>query len=241
MSESINKLLTEYGREKEFAGDTEANALLKDIRNTPHAFVLGCLMDKAIPAERAWAIPYKISKVLGSFSMDALKKHNLAQWTALFNKHTWHFYNNDMAKVFCCGVRDIDKKYGGDASRIWSGNPSSNDVVLRFRQFHGAGPKISTMAANILWRYFQVPMSDLSAIDISVDTHVRRVMPRIGLVPKDATDAMIISKAQEMNREYPGIIDFACWDIGRTWCHENNPDCPNCPVRTDCATGKKSV
>jgi len=224
--------------EENFAGCEAANALLKDLKGTPHAFVLGCLMDRQIPAKRAWAIPYKISRLRGGFSMAKLRKCSLEQLTALFKNNGLHKLNAGMAKIFYLAVRDIDEKYGGDASQIWSGTPSSKDVVRRFREFHGVGPKISTMAANILVRQFRVLMSDYRAIDISVDVHIVRVMQRMGLVPVEADMQCslntITKKARKLNPEYPGIFDYACWKIGRDICRPENPDCARCPVLAEC-------
>ena len=50
----------------------EADALLNDLDNHPHAFVLACIMDRQIRAERAWIIPYRFQEKLGSFSMTTL-------------------------------------------------------------------------------------------------------------------------------------------------------------------------
>ncbi len=56
----------------QFAGNDEADALLNDIDNTPHAFVLACVMDKQIKSELAWVIPYLIAKKLGNFKFQTL-------------------------------------------------------------------------------------------------------------------------------------------------------------------------
>ena len=53
-------------------------------------------------------------------------------------------------------------------------------IPLRRLEFRGAGPKIATMAANLLARHLKVPFSDYYSIDISVDVQVRRVLSRLG-------------------------------------------------------------
>ena len=37
-----------------FTKNPEVDALLNDLTNSPHAFVLACVMDRQIKAERAW-------------------------------------------------------------------------------------------------------------------------------------------------------------------------------------------
>ena len=43
----------------------EKNQLVNDLKKYPHAFVLGCAMDRQITADRAWSIPYEIKQSLG--------------------------------------------------------------------------------------------------------------------------------------------------------------------------------
>ncbi|MDT8392072.1 MAG: iron-sulfur cluster loop [Lentisphaeria bacterium] len=217
-----------------FVDNDEANSILNDLDRYPHAYVLACLMDRQIKAERAWNIPYEIFKEIGSFEIDHLGEIALTKVKALFNSKKLHRFNDSMAEVFHAGIKDILRDYEGDASRIWEGNPSSSAVVYRFLQFKGSGIKISTMAANILARQFRVPFSDYYSIDISPDVHIIRVMKRMGLVPANATNDMVIYKARELNPEFPGIIDFSCWEIGRTWCKASNPQCSSCIVESKC-------
>lgn len=222
--------------EVHFLDDFEDNAFLNDIVNFPHAFVLACCMDRRIKADRAWRIPCIVRKSLcKSFAIDDLSKIPLEEYTNFFNRNSLHIYNNDMAEIFYKAVHRIKNHYDGDASCIWSNCPSSAAVVYRFLQFDGVGLKIATMATNILARQFNIPFSDYYSIDISPDVHIQRIFKRAKLVSNDATREEIVYKARELNPEYPGIVDAACWNIGREYCHAVNPSCNTCPISAYCS------
>lgn len=214
--------------------DQEANSFLNDLVNFPHAYVLACCMDRQVKAEIAWMIPIRLRKIIGDFSIETLDNISLEEYLTIFNENTLHRFNDIMAKVFYSGVKRIVKDYDGDASKIWVGNPSSAAVVYRFLQFDGVGIKIATMATNILARQFKVPFSDYYSIDISPDVHILRVLRRSGLVDKEASIDSIIYKARELCPEFPGIIDFSCWEIGRKWCRPRNPNCEECIIEQEC-------
>lgn len=208
-----------------FVDDEEQNIFLNDLRNYPHAFVLACLMDRQIQAERAWAIPYQIYKEVGSFDIYTLKDKEQDFYIKIFNDKKLHRFNETSAEVFYNGICHIIDKYGGKANKIWENNPSSASVVYRFLEFKGCGIKIATMAANILARQFKIKMKDYYSIDISPDVHIQRVMCRLGFVEKGASIEQVIYKARELNPQFPGIIDFACWKIGREYCRPNFSEC----------------
>jgi len=217
-----------------FVGNSEIDAFLSDLNKYPHAYVLSCLMDRQIKAERAWRIPYIIKKELGSFELNDLLEVQQERYREIFNDLNLHRFNDTMSEIFYLGVKKIKEQYNGIASNIWLNKPSSAAVVYRFLNFKGCGVKIATMAANILARQFRIPFSDYYSIDISPDVHIIRVMKRMGFVPKDANSDMIIYKARELNPEFPGIIDFSCWEIGREWCRPKNPNCDECIVNKEC-------
>ena len=58
-------------------------------------------------------------------------------------------------------------------------------------------------------------------------------MNRMGLVNSKDNDK-IIYKARELCPEFPGIIDYSLWEIGRTWCNANKPNCRECLVCGKC-------
>lgn len=48
-----------------FTPNEKANNLLNDLQRHPHAFVIACVMDRQIKAEKAWVIPYWFAERLG--------------------------------------------------------------------------------------------------------------------------------------------------------------------------------
>lgn len=226
----------------EFTKVREADVLLNDIGGHPHAFVLACVMDRQIKAERAWLIPYKISLKIGSPSFDAFSRLSQEEIKDHMSRpESLHRFVEIMSKYLFLAIGRIQDQYQGDASRIWVGNPSSAELVYRFLEFEGIGPKIATMGANILSREFKIPLSDYFSIDISADVHVRRVFARLGICPEDASVEQVIYKARSLHPEFPGLMDLPCWEIGRQWCKPHNPECGACYMKDICPTVNKGA
>lgn len=217
-----------------FTKVNEIDFVLNDIDNLPHHFVLACVMDRQIKAERAWKIPYTISQIIGDLRFSSFLKLSQRDLIVLFEENSLHRFNETMAKCFYNGIQHIHHHYDDDASMIWKGNLSSATIVRRFLQFDGIGIKIATMATNVLARDFKIIMKDKICIDISPDVQVKRVFTRIGLIPKNATNEELIYCARELNPYYPGIFDLSAWEIGREWCRPKNPDCDKCYLGDMC-------
>jgi hypothetical protein len=159
----------------QFAKLDEADRLLNDLDRHPHAFVIACVMNRQIKAERAWLIPHAFAEKLGGFSMETLARLSRAEIRDFMAKPApLHHFVEKMSGHFWSAVQRMATDYGGDASGIWAGRPASAAVVYRFLEFDGVGPKIASMAANILARDFKIPFADYYSIDISADVHVRR-------------------------------------------------------------------
>jgi endonuclease III len=244
---SIRDLLLQRGEElfhapaqvRHFTNNSGADTLLNDLDKYPHAFVLACVMDRQVKAERAWLIPYLFSEKIGGFEFARLRSLSLAQVRELMSKPVpLHRFPERMSENFYDAIRLIGESYAGDAAKIWQGQPSSAEVVYRFLQFRGIGPKIATMATNILAREFKIPLSDYYSVDISADVHVRRVFSRLGLVRADASIDELIYVARSLNPEFPGLLDLPAWDIGRKWCRPQIPLCTSCYMQEQCPASK---
>ena len=226
----------------EFTKDPEADQLLNDIDGHPHAFVCASLVDRQVPAETAWLVPSKIRARVGSFEFADLKPLTEEDWLRLMHEpEPAHRFPDVMARVLHRAIQRIASSYGGLASRIWADQPSSATIVRRFLEFHGAGPKIATMASNILVRDLHIRLRDYRYIDISADVQVCRVMGRLGLAEEGARPEVIVYVARDLNPDFPGIFDLALWDIGRTVCRPQNPQCPKCPLRDLCAYAQRAA
>ena len=217
-----------------FTRNTDADNLLDDISGHPHAFVLGCVMDRQIRADRAWIIPYRFSYELGGFEFERLLKLEPDWVMNFFIRNSLHRFPNRMADNFYHAILTMDQKYQGDAANIWADTPMSATVIRRFLQFRGVGPKIATMAANVLVKVFKVPFADTTYIDISPDVQVRRVFARSGLVDEKASNDEVIYRARELNPAYPGIFDEVVWEIGEGWCRPSDPKCNGCCLNDYC-------
>lgn len=228
------ELLAQRYEGVQFAANSEADELLSDMTHYPHAFVLGCVMDRQMKAERAWSIPYEVSKEIGGFEFARCYSVDLDTIKEIFTRRKLHRFRDTMAQNFFQATQRIHKKYSDDASNIWKGRPKSATVVRRFLEFKGVGIKIASMAGNLLARDFKIPMEDKLCLDISPDVQVRRAFIRLGLLEEGATRDQLIYRARELNPEYPGVFDVGAWEIGRKWCRPRNPDCEGCYLETLC-------
>lgn len=219
-----------------FTGDDEADQLLNDLAGYPHAYLFACLVDRQVPAERAWRVPAIVRDRLGSFEMSDLANIDEAHWTDILRNPTpAHRLPETMATVLFRATGRLVSHYNSDASAIWNDTPSSATIVRRFLEFHGAGPKIATMAANILVRHFHIPLRNYLYIDISADSQVQRVMSRLGFVEHGSSPEVVVYAARELNSDFPGIFDLALWDIGRSICRPTSPLCSECRLAAYCS------
>jgi endonuclease III len=104
--------------------------------------------------------------------------------------------------------------YGGDASAIWCGNASADEVQRRFDDFAGIGQKKAAMAVEIMERDLGVPVRHLERSDIAYDVHIRRVFLWARLADRDDRDHMI-AVARQLHPARPGALDLPAWLIGR--------------------------
>src|ERR1041385_6709087 len=149
-----------------FSKDERANELINNIGKMPHIFVIACLLGRQFHDEKAWETLARLEERIGTLDIRKLSRLILKDWENAFIKPTpLHGFPREMAPFVMAAVQRIVQEYGGDASRIWNDKPSSATVIKRLLEFEGIGQKISTMATNILVRYFKIPMSDCYSVE----------------------------------------------------------------------------
>jgi hypothetical protein len=105
-----------------FTGNHEADELLNDLANHPHAFVFAAFVDRQVKVERAWMVPLLLRQRLGSFEIRDLESLPEGQWLSLMREPApAHRMPETMARVLHRATGRILTHYAGDASRIWAG------------------------------------------------------------------------------------------------------------------------
>ncbi|GAV31576.1 MAG: hypothetical protein QMD76_08130 [Anaerosomatales bacterium] len=213
-----------------FTDVPEADAFL---RSRPEAFLIGVLFTQGIPAERAWAGPWRLSQRLGHFDLERLALETDAVSRAVATPPALHRFVKTLPKWISEAARRVVSEYGGDASAIWPHGATVAEVAERLRSFPGIGEKKAAMAVELLVRHLGVRLTGLEDGCVAYDVHVRRVFLRSGLVDRDAPGA-IRDAARFVKPEDPGSVDLATWLIGRQFCRPTVPRCDACPLVSAC-------
>lgn len=104
--------------------------------------------------------------------------------------------------------------------------PSEIDDLMKF-------PGIGIKSANLIRSLaFGLP-------GLAVDTHVKRVANRIGLVNEDNNEKITNQLKEIFPIEYWSLVHLWLVTHGRYVCTASHPKCHACGLRVDCITGRK--
>ncbi|WP_369026227.1 endonuclease III [Qipengyuania sp. RANM35] len=103
-------------------------------------------------------------------------------------------------------------------------------------QLPGIGRKIAAGVMNA---------STLDRRALVLDSHHRRILQRMGLVPAKADTARTFEAIMPVMPEEWSAAEFdehhlLMKKLGQTWCRPSAPDCATCPAQALCATGRVS-
>lgn len=201
----------------------------------PFAFLIACCLDRGMPSQIVWTIPYDLDRALGHLDPARIAALSGADLSEVLRglPHRPRYLNaapRTLREVAALVVGD----FGGRAEQVWEGR-SAGAVRGTLRRVHGVGPGIANMTVLLIERFYGVRFSDLDrrGMDIKADVHTMRVLYRLGAATaigeREATEG-----ARRLRPEYPGEIDAPLWVIGRRWCHATGPDCGTCVVSPSC-------
>ena len=237
---AVAAALSDYGAELASEGAAQVGGAFTDIpeadalvKSSPEAFLLAVLFTQGVPAERAWAGPYLLSRRLGHLDLCTLAVERGAVDEAVCRRPALHRFKHTMAGWISDAAARLLECYGGDASAIWAGAPTAIELTERLSAFRGIGRKKAAMAVEILTRHFGVEVRALECGSVAYDVQVRRVFLRSGLVDRD-TPGEIDRAAAEACPAAPGSLDLATWLVGRQWCHPAHALCGECRLGPVC-------
>jgi len=231
----VNELLTYRSQQKTGGPFTRTRAADEFLRHNPFAFLMAASIDRGALAESVWEIPFLLRQSLGHLDPGKLSRLNVDQVeTILRSLDRQPRFPRQAAQTIVSLSRLVVNQFCGNATSIWE-NKEPGEVVETLERIWGVGPGIAHMTVRILideFGYNPGPRG-LKQINIKPDAHVMRVFYRTGLAPERNGNACV-QAAQQLYPAFPGLLDWPAWEIGRSWCHEHNPECVECPLHGVC-------
>ena len=134
---------------------SEANEFLAD---DPLALLIGMLLDQQIPMEKAFTSPYELrSRMGGTLDAAAIAGYDPDAFEQLFRTPpALHRFPAAMAKRVQELGRIIASDYGGDASAVWAGVKSGDELVARLSKLPGFGAQKAAIFAALLGKQLGV-------------------------------------------------------------------------------------
>lgn len=150
-------------------GNAEADEL---VNNDALALVIGMLLDQQVPMEWAFASPWKLRERLGG-RLDAaeIASYDPDAFLAVFKgPPALHRFPGSMAKRVQALCAHVVEHHDGDASNIWRGTKTGDELFARVRALPGYGEEKSLIFVALLakrlgvrpkgWQQAATPFSD---------------------------------------------------------------------------------
>jgi len=130
-------------------GDSEADALLSSDDN---ALLIGMVLDQQVPMEKAFSAPRVIADRMGGrLDVRAIAETSEDDFVGLCSQRpAIHRFPGAMAKRVRTLCTALVERYDGDASTIWSGVDSGEELKRRLRDLPGFGEEKATIFVAVL-------------------------------------------------------------------------------------------
>ena len=213
-----------------FTTDARANEL---IENSANAFLLGVLFTQGIPAERAWAGPFRIQQRLGTLDLTFLAENPEAVRDAVQRAPMLHRFKETLPRWIqpppsgrSTSTPGMPRTYGRPGTSVL-------EVTERLSAFQGIGrrrrsppprSRRGTSAPNL-------PGGRAGRLPMQRPRQAR--IPAHGSGQRDSRTA-IEAAASAAFPEAPGTLDLPAWLIGRETCRPKAPLCDQCRLGAVC-------
>jgi endonuclease III len=201
-------------------------------RDEAFSYFISNLLSNSVTNQQAKASLKNLKSDINPFSPLGISQMTPDSLRKILLKKPGHRRYKSLSENIVLAAKRIMEVYDGDCSNIWVGKQDIGEVIRKFREFRGVGQKISCALAYGLLRNYSVRFKGLEKLDVPADRHVTRVFLRTGLVGEKKSN-VVIKKARELNPNNPADLDVA-YNIGKSFCHEKEPECNKCPLYNYC-------
>lgn len=131
-----------------WTGRPEADRLLE---SDPLALLIGLVLDQQVKMEKAFLGPYELQQRLGHLDASRIAAMDPDQLEEVFRRRpALHRFPGSMARRVQQLCQVIASEYGGDASRIWEGVSSGQELARRISALPGFGEQKTQVTMAVL-------------------------------------------------------------------------------------------
>ncbi|GGM11805.1 HhH-GPD-type base excision DNA repair protein [Nakamurella endophytica] len=135
-------------------GDPDADTLLAA---DPNALLLGMVLDQQIPMEKAFSGPAVLARRMGALDVRAIADADPDGFTALFaGPPAVHRFPGSMAARVQQVCRTLVEQYDGDATGLWDGVASGDELRGRIAALPGFGAQKAAIFVALLGKQYGV-------------------------------------------------------------------------------------
>lgn len=153
LNDECQKIAKEVKKDNSILGD---NMLKKEERDfllyNYNAFLIGLISDQSIKAEKAWSLPFYLSKRLGTFDFEKIvKEYSIEEIeNVIKEKPALHRYPGRIAEYIFLAMQKIVFEYDNDAVNIWKNDLDAKNVISKLEEFKGISHKKAALRNNVI-------------------------------------------------------------------------------------------
>jgi uncharacterized HhH-GPD family protein len=172
-------------------GDDAADTVLEE---SPFALLVGMMLDQQYPMEHAFRGPHEVLTRFGNLEPAAIAAADPEEFATLCSTPpAIHRYGRSMAARLQTLAGIVESEYAGDASRIWTGASTGDELLARVVALPGFGTQKAQIFVALLAKQLGVrPPGWERAVGAYAEDGYRSVA--------DVTDAASLQKVRDFKK-----------------------------------------